>query len=43
LQRREAERSHQLETGIQQVLQTQVRAANGDFMARVNLSQDHLL
>ncbi len=43
LQRREAERSHQLETGIQQLLQTQVRAANGDLTARTNLSQDNLL
>ena len=43
LQRREAERSHQLETGIQQLLQTQVRAANGDLMARANLSQDNML
>jgi hypothetical protein len=43
LQRREAERTHQLETGIQQLLQTQVRAANGDLTARTNLSQDNLL
>jgi hypothetical protein len=43
LQRREAERSHQLETGIQQLLQTQVRAANGDLTARTNLSQENLL
>ncbi len=43
LQRREAERTHQLETGIQQLLQTQVRAANGDLTARANLSQDNML
>ncbi len=43
LQRRETERTHQLETGIQQLLQTQVRAANGDFTARANLSQDNVL
>jgi hypothetical protein len=43
LQRREAERTHQLETGIQQLLQTQVRAANGDLTARTNLSRDNLL
>ncbi len=43
LRRREAERTHQLETGIRQLLQTQVRAANGDLMARANLSQDNML
>jgi hypothetical protein len=43
LKQREAERTHQLETGIQQLSQTQVRAANGDLMARANLSQDNLL
>jgi hypothetical protein len=43
LQRREAERTHQLETGIQHLLQTQVRAANGDLAARANLSQDNML
>ncbi len=43
LQRREAERTHQLETGIQQLLQTQVQAANGDLTARANLSQDNML
>jgi hypothetical protein len=43
LKRREAERTHQLETGIQQLLQTHVRAANGDLLARANLSQDNLL
>jgi hypothetical protein len=43
LQRREAERTRQLETGMQQLLQTQVRAANGDLTARTNLSQDNLL
>src|SRR5260370_19621357 len=43
LQRREAERTRQLETEIQQLLQTQVRAANGDLTVRTNLSQDNLL
>lgn len=43
LKQREAERTHQLETGIQQLLQTQVRAANGDLMARAHLSQDNML
>ncbi len=43
LKRRDAERTHQLETGIQQLLQTQVRAANGDLLARANLSQDNVL
>jgi hypothetical protein len=43
LQRREAERTHQLESGIQQLLRTQVRAANGDLTARANLSQGNIL
>ncbi len=43
LQRREAEHAQQLEIGIQQLLQTQVRAANGDLTARANLSQDNVL
>ena len=43
LKRRDAERTHQLEMGIQQLLQTQVRAANGDLMARANLGQDNVL
>ncbi len=43
LKRRDAERTHQLETRIQQLLQTQVRAANGDLMARANLSKDNVL
>ena len=43
LKQREADRTHQLETGIQQLLQTQVRAANGDLSARANLSQENLL
>lgn len=42
-QRREAERSQQLEIGIQQLLQTQIRAANGDLTARANLGQDNVL
>lgn len=43
LQRREAERTQQLEAGIQQLLQTQVRTANGDLTARVNLRQENVL
>src|SRR5258708_27773741 len=39
LKRRDAERTHQLEMGIQQLFHTQVRAANGDLIARANLGQ----
>src|SRR5260370_31037556 len=43
LRRREAERSRQLEAGIQQLLETHVRASNGDFLARAALSRDNVL
>lgn len=50
LEKRENERSQveleqkaQLDTGIQQVLQTLVAAANGDLSARTPLNQDHIL
>jgi hypothetical protein len=43
LRQREAERSRQLEAGIQQLLETQVRAANGDLTARAALNQDNVL
>ena len=43
LRQREAERSCQLEAGIQQLLETQVRAANGDLTARAALNQDNVL
>ena len=33
----------QLEVGVQQILETHVRIANGDYAARAPLSQDHLL
>ena len=43
LERSNAEQKHQLETGIQLILQTHVRTANGDFSARAPLAQDHIL
>jgi hypothetical protein len=50
LERRELEQQQdqltlkqQLEDGVHQLLQTHVRAANGDFTARVPLSQDNVL
>lgn len=39
----ELERKRQLDEGIQQILQTHVAVANGDFSARAPLSQDHVL
>ncbi len=42
-QERELERKRQLEAGIQQILQTHVAVANGDFNVRAPLQQDHLL
>jgi hypothetical protein len=39
----ELEQKAQLDTGIQQILQTLVAAANGDLSARTPLSQDHVL
>ena len=43
LRRREAERSRQLEAGIQHLLETHVRASNGDLTARATLSRDNVL
>lgn len=50
LERREIERQEeqlklkqQLEDGIEKILQTHVRAANGDFKARAPLTQDNVL
>jgi hypothetical protein len=39
----ELEQKSQLDTGIQQILQTHVAVANGDLSARAPLSQDHML
>lgn len=38
-----AEQRRQLEVGAQQLLETHVRVANGDYTARAPLSQDHML
>ncbi|MGO8949074.1 MAG: hypothetical protein ACLQUY_15795 [Ktedonobacterales bacterium] len=38
-----AEQRRQLEVGVQQILATHVRIANGDFSARAPLSQDNVL
>jgi hypothetical protein len=38
-----AEQKRQLDIGIQQLLQTHVRAANGDFTARAPLRQENIL
>jgi hypothetical protein len=38
-----AEQRRQLEIGVQQILATHVRIANGDFSARAPLSQDNVL
>ena len=38
-----ADQKRQLDIGIQQILQTHVRAANGDYSARAPLGQDNLL
>jgi len=38
-----AEQKRQLEVGIQQILQTHVQVANGDYGARAPLSQDNVL
>ena len=43
LQRAIAVQKRQLDIGIQQLLDTHVRAANGDYSARAPLSQDNLL
>jgi hypothetical protein len=38
-----AEQKRQLDYGIQQILETHVRVANGDFSARAPLNQDNIL
>ena len=38
-----ADQKRQLDIGIQQILQTHVRAANGDYSARAPLGQDNIL
>jgi hypothetical protein len=38
-----ADQKRQLDLGIQQILQTHVRAANGDYTARAPLGQDNIL
>jgi hypothetical protein len=43
LEHQMAEQKHQLDIGIQQLLQTHVRAANGDFTARAPLRQENVL
>jgi hypothetical protein len=43
LKQRELEQKQTLETGIEHLLETQVRAANGDLQVRANLHQQHVL
>jgi hypothetical protein len=43
LERAAAQRKQELEMGIEQLLQTHVQVANGNFAARVPLSQEHVL
>ena len=43
LQRAITQQKQELESGIQQILQTHVQVANGDFTTRAPLTQDHLL
>jgi hypothetical protein len=43
LEHRIAEQKRQLDYGVQQILQTHIRAANGDFGARAPLGQDNAL
>lgn len=43
LERAFAEQRRQLEIGVQQILETHVRAANGDYGARAPLNEDNLL
>lgn len=43
LERRQLEQRRQLELGVQQLLETHVRLANGDYSARANLTQDNQL
>ncbi|MBV9690444.1 MAG: hypothetical protein JO202_12140 [Ktedonobacteraceae bacterium] len=42
-QQRELELKHQLDTGIQQILETHVQVSNGNFTARAPLTQDNIL
>lgn len=43
LQQQELERMHQLDTGIQAILQTHIAVANGDLNARAPLNHEHML
>jgi len=43
LQQAIAQQKQELESGIEQILQTHVQVANGDFSTRAPLTQDHLL
>jgi len=43
LQQREIEQKQQLDTGIQQILQTHVQVANGNFTARAPLGRENIL
>jgi hypothetical protein len=43
LQHSIAEQKRELESGIQEILQTHVQTANGDFNVRAPLAQDHVL
>jgi nitrate/nitrite-specific signal transduction histidine kinase len=43
LQRAIAQQKQELESGIEQILQTHVQVANGDFSTRAPLARDHLL
>ena len=43
LQEAITQQKHELESGIQLILQTHVQVANGDFSMRAPLTQDHLL
>jgi hypothetical protein len=42
-QQREIEQKHQIEEGIQQILQTHVQVSNGNFNARAPLTQENVL
>ena len=42
-QQREIEQKQQIEYGIEQILMTHVKAANGDFTARAPLARDNIL
>jgi len=43
LEARELDRTRQIEQGVEQILQTHVRAANGDYTARAALGQNNIL